>query len=220
MDLATFSALKKIHFNVFGQEYNPKIDHVFSETQIKKTRDFFFKSEKMREFLKGCERKDEKVIFSSVKTIEKIAGERVVRQGSYDRTLYFVASGELMEFNSEATVYHKEGAVFGMEQILFNKMWDTDLICSKSGLICCIKWEELLDMQKTNAVTSAKLKRRIVNFLCHKFLNSRRNEFQSQLSLNGIREEDLFIDLKLDFKKNNYGSVFGTKVAEKKGQEF
>jgi hypothetical protein len=82
---------------------------------MKKIREFFFKNEKMRDFLKGTERRDEKAIFTAVKGIEKSAGERMIRKGTCDRSLYFVASGALMQFAELETKTFDTGSILGLK---------------------------------------------------------------------------------------------------------
>ena len=65
----------------------------------KKLRDFYFKNPAMRAFLQGIEKRDERFIIQAMRTIEFEPGERVIRAGSKDKSVLFVASGELIIFS-------------------------------------------------------------------------------------------------------------------------
>ena len=47
----------------------------------------------MRAFLKGIDRKDEKYILGALKTTEYEPSERLIRKGTRDRSIIFVAAG-------------------------------------------------------------------------------------------------------------------------------
>lgn len=76
---------------MFGHEYNPAIRHVSTSGAAKKVRDFFLKNALMRAFLKGIDRKDEKYILNSLKTTEFDPADRLIRKGTKDRAIFFVA---------------------------------------------------------------------------------------------------------------------------------
>ena len=88
----------------------------------------------MRAFLQGIEKRDERFIIQAMRTIEFEPGERVVRSGTKDKSVLFVASGELIIFSfdgAENDTVYKEGAIFGIEQFLFDKPWTEDILCNK-----------------------------------------------------------------------------------------
>jgi hypothetical protein len=82
----------------------------------KKLRDFYFKNNQMRAFLKGVEKRDEKFIIQALKGTEVEAAERVIKKGTWDRCMLVVADGELIAFrdDGENDVY-TEGAILGIE---------------------------------------------------------------------------------------------------------
>ena len=87
----------------------------------------------MRAFLHGIEKRDERFIIQAMRTIEFEPGERVIRRGTKDKSVLFVASGELIIFSyhgSENDTTYKEGAIFGIEEFLFDKPWDHDILCN------------------------------------------------------------------------------------------
>ena len=59
----------------------------------KKLRDFYFKNPQMRAFLEGIEKRDERYIVQAMRTIEFECGERVIRKGTIDKSVLFLASG-------------------------------------------------------------------------------------------------------------------------------
>ena len=65
----------------------------------KKLKDFYFKNPAMRAFLAGIEKRDERFIIQALRTIEFEAGERVIRAGTIDKSVLFLAGGELIVFS-------------------------------------------------------------------------------------------------------------------------
>lgn len=47
----------------------------------------------MRAFLEGIEKRDERYIVQAMRTIEFECGERVIRKGTIDKSVLFLASG-------------------------------------------------------------------------------------------------------------------------------
>lgn len=84
----------------------------------------------MKAFLKGFDRKDERCFLGSLKTCEFEAADRLVRAGTYDRSLIFVVQGTFMQFKPTENQIFKEGAVLGIEQFLHGKPWDFDILCN------------------------------------------------------------------------------------------
>jgi len=56
-------------------------------------REFVLKNPLMRTFLKGIDRKDEKYLMNNLKVTEFDPAERLIRKGSKDRAVFFVAQG-------------------------------------------------------------------------------------------------------------------------------
>ena len=99
----------------------------------KRLRDFYFKNPAMRAFLQGIEKRDERFILQALKTIEFEAGERIIKKGSKDKSVLFVAGGQLIVFSYEGAENDKlynEGSILGIEQFLFDKPWDCDVLCN------------------------------------------------------------------------------------------
>lgn len=68
-----------------------------------------------------------------MRTIEFEAGERVIRRGTIDKCVLFLAGGELIGFSnngSENDQIYTEGAILGVEEFLFDKPWEIDLMCN------------------------------------------------------------------------------------------
>lgn len=84
----------------------------------RKLRDFFFKNPSMRAFLQGIEKRDERFIIQAMRTIEFESGERVIRAGTIDKSVLFVAGGDLICFSYEGLdrdVMYREGTILGVE---------------------------------------------------------------------------------------------------------
>jgi len=117
-------------FNLYGSEHNKAVKHPVTAQMNKKLRDFYFKNPQMRAFLASVEKRDEKFIISGFKGTEFESGEKVINRDTWDRGLLIVAEGELIEFDQDGeNKIYKEGSILGVEQFLFNKKWERDLIC-------------------------------------------------------------------------------------------
>ena len=117
----------------------------------KKLRDFFFKNQSMRAFLHGIEKRDERFIIQAFKNIEFEAGEKIIRKGTWDKSVLFLAGGEIIAFRNEENEVYTEGSILGIEQFLFNKPWDDELFCSKQATVCKLKYDSVLNLISTNA---------------------------------------------------------------------
>lgn len=145
--------------------------HPNTAQMTKKLRDFYFKNDSIRAFLKGCEKRDEKFIISAMTATEFEGGERVTRKGTYDRAILIVSGGQLIQYNLEGeNVVYEEGAILGIEQMLYNKTWEHDLICSKQATVSKLKWEALQDLVKSNALTASRLYKRLIRHYCYQHL--------------------------------------------------
>ena len=122
----------------------------------------------MRAFLKGVDKRDEKFIIQALKGTEVEAAERVIKKGTWDRCMLVVADGELIAFrdDGENDVY-TEGAILGIEQFLFNKKWDVDIICGKTAIVTKLSWETLIDLVPSQALTASRLYKRIMRHYCY-----------------------------------------------------
>ena len=118
MQVATRNAMQTVYYNVHGLELNNAVRHIANGQMNKKLRDFYFKNVQMRAFLEGIEKRDERFIIQAMRTIEFESGERVVRRGTVDKCVLFLASGELISFSSngsENDEIFSEGAILGIE---------------------------------------------------------------------------------------------------------
>ena len=107
-----------MYFNVHGIEQNPVIRHVTNGQMTKSLRDFYFKNHSMRAFLQGVEKRDERFIVQAMRTIEFLPGEKVIRKGCWDKSVLFVAGGELICFSKEGVEndeIYTEGTILGIE---------------------------------------------------------------------------------------------------------
>ena len=72
----------------------------------------------MRAFLQGVEKRDERFIVQAMRTIDFEAGEKVIRRGTWDKAVLFVAGGELICFSKEGVEndeLYTEGTILGIE---------------------------------------------------------------------------------------------------------
>ena len=124
----------------------------------------------MRAFLQGIEKRDERFILQALKTIEFEAGERIIKKGSKDKSVLFVAGGQLIVFSYEGAENDKlynEGSILGIEQFLFDKPWDCDVLCNMQATVCKLKYESMLNLIQNNALSASKLYKRIMRHYCY-----------------------------------------------------
>ena len=139
--------METFFYNLNGQEHNQIVKHPATAQMSKKLRDFYFKNNQIRAFLKGVEKRDEKFIIQALKGTELEASDRVIRKNTWDRSLLIVADGELIVFREDGeNDVLTEGAILGVEQFLFNKKWDVDVICGKTAIVSKLTWETLMDL--------------------------------------------------------------------------
>ena len=106
-----------------------------------------------------------------MKGTELEAADRVIKKGSWDRGMIIVVDGELIAFKDDGdNEVFVEGAILGVEQFLFNKQWAVDIICGKTAIITKLKWETLMDLVISNALTASRLYKRIMRHYCYMHL--------------------------------------------------
>lgn len=150
LKLASKYAMETFMFNLHGAEQNPLVRHPPTAQMTKKLRDFYFKNEEMREFLKGVERRDEKFIVSALINAEFEPGERVMMRDARDRCILIVAEGTLVSFSaSGSNRTYGTGSIIGCEQFLFNQRWDSTFICGRQAVVCKLRYESMLDLIKS-----------------------------------------------------------------------
>ena len=162
--------MNTIYFNVHGVEQNPVIRHIANGQMNRKLRDFFFKNQSMRAFLQGIEKRDERFIIQAMRTIEFESGERVIRAGTVDKSILFVAGGDLICFSYEGLdndLMYREGTILGVEQFLFDKPWPADILCNTQATVCKLKYENMLNLISSNALAASRLYKRIMRHYCY-----------------------------------------------------
>ena len=86
----------------------------------------------------GIEKKDERIFLNDVKAQQFYAGDRVIRNKTKNRCLYFVVTGSFFvvddSYPNRGPTY-KPGAVIGVDQFLEGDAWNFDMICSEDGII-------------------------------------------------------------------------------------
>jgi CRP-like cAMP-binding protein len=172
LDLAVKKSLEVFHFNVFGHDYNPAIKLTNTNSQLKKVRDTFMKNPIIKAFFKGFDRKDEKAIMSFLKTSELEPADRLVRNGTKDRSIMFVIAGQFIGFGEigQDNLIYKEGAVIGVEEFLKNNEWPRDIICSQAAIVCKFSYDLLQDMIHHSPISAIKMMRRIVRHQCYEYV--------------------------------------------------
>jgi hypothetical protein len=62
MQVAANKAFETVYYNIHGVDHNPKVTLPNNGQMNKGLRDFFFKDPSMRAFLKGVDKRDERII--------------------------------------------------------------------------------------------------------------------------------------------------------------
>ena len=200
--------MKTLYYNVHGVEHNDAVKHIANGQMSKKLRDFFFKNQSMRAFLQGVEKRDERFIIQAFKNIEFEAGERVIKKDTWDKSVLFLAGGELIAFRGEENEVYQEGAILGIEQFLFDKPWDDDILCKSQATVCKLKYESLLNLVSTNAQAASRVYKRIMRHYCYSQIYERKQSNINMFRFKNVRDEDLFLDFKLDLTKPKEMAVF------------
>jgi hypothetical protein len=85
---------------------------------LKKVREFFNKNEIIKTFFSGLEKKDERVFMIDSKSQQFYAADRVIRNGTKDRCILMVVTGEFFviddNYPNTGPIY-KTGAIIGTE---------------------------------------------------------------------------------------------------------
>ena len=127
--------------------------------------------------------------------------------------MLFVAGGQLIVFSyegSENDRLYNEGSILGIEQFLFDKPWDVDILCNTQATVCKLKYENMLNLIQTNALAASKLYKRIMRHYCYMQIYEKKKSNIGLFNFKQIDDEDLFIDFKLDLH------VKGPKPDDKK----
>ena len=139
----------------------------------KKLREFFFKNLSMRAFLHGIDKRDERSILQQFKNIELNSGGKLINKNSHDRSLMFIATGQVMSMRSNKNQTFDEGSIIGIEQFLFGKAWEDDLYCSQATTICKFRYDSLNNMANQNASAASRLFKRIMRHYCYEMVNQK-----------------------------------------------
>lgn len=125
-----------------------------------------------------------------------------------------MADGELVDFVEDGpTTFYKEGAILGVEQFLFNRPWDKDLIARSNLVICKISYEFMLDLskgQQKQVQAAAAIWRCAMRHMCYSHLYDDRTKLinQHHFDFKHMKDEHLMIDFKLDMKDQKDKDMF------------
>lgn len=165
----------------------------------------------MRAFLAGVDKRDEKFIINGLKATEFETADRVIKSGTWDRSLLILTDGELIAFSADGeNQVYTEGAIIGVEQFLFNAKWDTDIICGQTAVVSKLRWDALQDMVKSNAAAAAKVFKCVMRHYCYCNLyeEGKKHSNQHLFNFKNITDQDLMIDFKLLIKNDKDAKLF------------
>ena len=129
-----------------------------------------------------------------------------------------------MAFKDSENEIYKEGAILGVNEFLKDDEWQHDIICSQAGTIIRFSYDSLQDLIKVAPVTAIKMLRRIIRHQCYAYIYNRKLTEKKNFDFFHVEDEDLFIDLKLNFdneKDRQLAALFNKPQPQiKKGREF
>ena len=123
-------ALDTISLNISGDLYNNTIKHDRQTIPMKKIRKMM-QNERIRGFVKGMDKRDEKIFLLNVKPVEMVTTQRIIRKNTFERCFFIVGSGEVTVFGENYNKTIKEGGVVGEHEFLTGASWAGDVLCSK-----------------------------------------------------------------------------------------
>ena len=100
-----------------GIPYNNAIKHERQLIPMKRIRNML-NHERIRAFLKGIERRDEKMLLLQLLPLEMTPSQRILRKNTFDRSIFIVGTGEVTLFGSTQNIVLKEGGIFGCNEFL------------------------------------------------------------------------------------------------------
>ena len=201
-------SMETLYFNVHGAELNPRIRLIENGQMTKKLREFYNKNPALRAFLKGLDKRDEKYIINAMTNVEMESGEQIIRAGTTEKSIIIVAGGEIVAFNKDENVVYQEGAILGVEQFLFDKPWPEDIICKQQATLCKFSHANMIDMIQSNAQAASRLYKRIVRHYCYSQIYEKKKENIHFFKFKNLEDDQLFIDFKLDIKKDKEVELF------------
>ena len=93
---------------------------------------------------------------------------------------------------------YNEGAILGIEQFLFDRPWQYDILCNVQATVCKLKYENMLNLIASNALSASRLYKRIMRHYCYMQIYEKKGSNMGMFRWKDIQDEDLFIDFKLD----------------------
>lgn len=73
-------------------------------------------------------------------------------------------------------------------------------MCNKQATVCKLKYESMLNLIATNALSASRLYKRIMRHYCYMQIYERKRDNMGIFTFKNITDEDLFIDFKLDIQ--------------------
>ena len=92
LQLASLKAYETTYFNITGMNLNNAIQFTHQPITLKKVRDLQ-KNPIFKSFLNGLEQKDLRIFISDIKSQQFYSGDRVIRKGTKDRSLFIIVTG-------------------------------------------------------------------------------------------------------------------------------
>ena len=111
----------------------------------------------------------------------------------------------------------EEGAIIGVQQILFNTKWQVDIICGKAAVVCKLKWEKVNEMILENVQGASRLYSFLMRHYCLLQMHDPNIDNQHLTNFKNINEKDLlYIEYKLKIKNHRDKELFDLIVNKRK----
>ena len=132
------------------------------------------------------------------------AGDRVVRKGTKDQSLFFVLSGEFFTLDQHQVTY-TTGAVLGGPQFLHNDAWDFDLIAkSDDCVICKYTTAQFQKLKQEYPLGAIRLTNRVYRQMTYDLIYQKKNDIEYyhthlKATMEGLKlkDQDLMVDMRV-----------------------
>jgi len=91
----------------------------------------------------------------------------------------------------------------GIEEFLFDKPWSVDILCNSQATVCKLRYENMLNLIATNALSASRLYKRIMRHYCYMQIYEKKKANMGIFKFKNVSDEDLFIDFKLDLQSQD-----------------
>ena len=107
------------------------------------------------------DRSDERIFVSYLEAIEIQKSRRLVRKGTYDRSIFIVGEGRVKAFGRKNVVTYSLGSVFGHKYFMMGGPWEEDIVGCGPGYVFKLSLTAFNDLQEVSGKAAASVWKRI-----------------------------------------------------------